>query len=219
MSNSIQLETRIRAIAEELEKGISTTEIVQHYASKWNMEESTLFRYITLAKDIVVKRMNDNESVLEALRGTVVAEEYAEKLRSNLELEAKVVSLIEGDMEVEKIISKKDGVTEVRSKPSRNLTLKAIDLLWKRKGAYIKKRDDKDEKSEEFIRPVIKVQNEEQKGLVERIMNLPLNKEPVRMPARKIHSGGAKRPGGQEMKKYEKIRSNQCYQCATTGKC
>src|ERR1700722_6448120 len=102
MSNQIEIKQRIRNIAEQLENGCKSNEIISNCSTQWKLSERTVERYIALAKDIVIGKMDSMDALIEAMRGTVIAEEAEKNLRSNLELEARLISIIEGDIEVEK---------------------------------------------------------------------------------------------------------------------
>ena len=171
MSNQIQLQQRIRHIAEELEKGVSNAEITAACSSLWNISDRTIRTYISLAKDLVMGKLKQMDAVIEAVRGSVIAEEAEQNLRSNIELESKLVSIIEGKLEVEKIVNKPGGTTEVQSKPTPSHVLKAIDIIWKRRGVY--KQNIPEEKTKEFSLPNIVVNSEKDKQLIEQIFKLP----------------------------------------------
>ena len=173
MSNQIQTQTRIRAIADDLEKGISNPEIISHYCPLWDVSERTMKRYLALAKDVVMGRLEDMDAIIEAVRGEVISEEAVQNLRSGLELEAQMLAIIEGGLEVNKVVTRPEGITETKVKPNPAHVLKAIDMIWKRRGFYAKHKQDSGKTEETTIMPVIKVANEEQKKLVEKIINLP----------------------------------------------
>ena len=139
MSNQIEIQKRIRIIADELENCLTNAELVQKYCEEWGIGESTLHRYISLAKDIVHKRVTKRDTILENVRCEIIASE-AEHLRSNLELEARLVSLIESEEpELEKIITHSHGGTTVRSRVPHRDVIRAIDTIWKRRGQFGKK--------------------------------------------------------------------------------
>ena len=122
MSNQIQLQQRIRHIAEELEKGVSNAEIVMSCSSLWNISERTAKTYISLAKDLVMGKLKQMDAVIEAVLT-----------------------------------------------PSH--VLKAIDIIWKRRGIY--KQNIPEEKTKEFSLPNIVVNSEKDKQLIEQIFKLP----------------------------------------------
>lgn len=169
MSNQVQLQNRIRVIADELEQGISNAEISARYCPLWSVSEVTVKRYIALAKDIVMGRMRNMDAVIEAARGDAVAEEAVNSLRSGIELEARLVSIIEGGLEVSRVVTGPRGTTETQNKPALYQVLRAIDMIWKRRGYYRPAGTGNSPKSG----PVIKVEDEEQKKMVERVINLP----------------------------------------------
>jgi len=77
------------------------------------------------------------------MRNKVISEEAETQLRSNTELEAYLVSIIEGDMETRTEITHSGNKTTIKTKPSRREVLKAIDLLWKRRGMLHTKPEEK----------------------------------------------------------------------------
>ena len=172
MSNQIQTQTRIRVIADDLEKGISNAEIMREYSQRWNLAERTIERYIALAKGVVLTRIKNTDAVIEAVRGAVIAEEAEKQLRSTLELEAKLISILEGDMQTERIVTRHDGVTEVKSSPSRKEMMKVIEILFKTRGLYRAPKDSNDKEKTGGL-PEIKVESEADKKLVEQIFKLP----------------------------------------------
>ncbi|HXB13273.1 MAG TPA: hypothetical protein VNZ45_14900 [Bacteroidia bacterium] len=172
MSNQIEMKQRIRCIAVQLENGQTSTEIIRDYSVLWNTSERTIVRYIALAKDIVMDKLNNEDAIIEAVRGAIISEEAEQNLRSNLELEAMLISIMESEMQLEKVITKIDGTTEIKSRPSRKEIIKIIDLLWRRRGIFNLHKTAQ-EKTEINNKPIIKVENEEQKKLVEKVSNLP----------------------------------------------
>lgn len=77
MSKQTELKNRLRIIAAELEQGISTGEIIEKYTSPqyWNAGKRTVERYIALARDIVMENINEEDALIESMRGfTMVAE-------------------------------------------------------------------------------------------------------------------------------------------------
>lgn len=172
MSKQITLQARVRVVAEKLEQGASTADITAECAALWNTSERTVERYIALAKDMVLERMNDMDAIIEAVRGAVVAEEAEKHMRSNLELEARLIEIIEGELEVEKVVSGPKGVTEVKSKPTRREIMQAISILWKRRG-LLRSPALQNRMENKPAMPLIRVSSEEEKRLLEDTTKLP----------------------------------------------
>jgi hypothetical protein len=172
MSKQVEMKQRIRTIAVQLENGHAGADIIRDYSALWNTSERTIVRYIALAKDIVMDKLNNEDAIIEAVRGEIISEEAEQHLRSNLELEAMLVSIMESDLQVEKVITKPDGTTEIKSKPSRSEIIKIINLLWRKRGVF-NLHKTVSAKTEINNKPIIKVENEEQKKLVEKVFNMP----------------------------------------------
>ena len=171
-SNATELKRRINKIAEELEDGKTNAELVKEYTVTWKVSESAIIRYISFAQDIVMKNMNDADAIIEAVRGEAIAEAAQEKLRSNLELEAKLVSIMEGEPELEKVISKENGVTEIKTKARRSEVIKIVELIWKHRGV-LKKQSVQETGINKYPAPIIRVESEADREIIERIANLP----------------------------------------------
>ncbi len=172
MSNQIEIKQRIRSIAIQLENGNGNAEIIAHCAALWRVSPRTVERYIALAKDVIAERLDNEDAIIEAFRGSLIAEEAEKNLRSNLELEARVVAIIEGELETEKVVTRNaNGEWETKTKPSRNTLLKAIDMIWKHRRQHSGKQ--KPETPQMPAMPLIVVENEEAKKIVEDIIKLP----------------------------------------------
>ncbi len=173
MTNKIEIQKRIEKVAGYLENGKTCSEIIRLCTTEYKVSERTAERYIAYSRDIVMDRMEDKNAMIEIMRGEIIADEAEQYLRSNLELEAKLISIIEGELRTEKLISGSDGKTsEIKQPPSYSTILKAIDMIWKKRGAY---RQPKvlEKNSTQNLMPTIVVENEEAKKVVETIMNLP----------------------------------------------
>jgi hypothetical protein len=164
MSNQIEKEQRIRRVAILMEQGHSRENIIAEYAEKWSVTDRTIDRYIAFAKDIVASKMDLRDSLIEALRADIIATDVEKWLKSNLEIEARLCSIMEGTLETEKVTENEKGEKKItRSKPSHSEIIRAIDKLCKMRGMY----DPKVRKSK---RPVIieyNLQREEDLKLIQ----------------------------------------------------
>ncbi|MGP8216922.1 MAG: hypothetical protein ACLQQ4_15250 [Bacteroidia bacterium] len=136
MRNQTELKARLNAVAESLEQGNSSAEIISTYTAQWDAGERTIERYIALAKDMVAGRLQKRDAVIEAVRCEAVAEAAEKWLKSNLELEAKLCEIVDGKLEAEKLIYTGNGVLHEKCKPSHRDIIYAIDKLWKMRGCY-----------------------------------------------------------------------------------
>jgi hypothetical protein len=129
MSKSAENENRILIIAGRLEKGAKTAELLNEYMPLWDRSESTIKRYIALAKDKLIGRMQDHEAMLEVLRADAVEEEFGNIL-STLEIEAILSSIISGKHKVKKECVVNGEVKTVTIEPThRDIILAARILL------------------------------------------------------------------------------------------
>ena len=171
MRNEIELRNRISDITEELENGASTGAIIEKYKVQWNAGERTIERYIALAKDIVMGRLDKRDAHIEALRGITLADQL-ESMRSMNELEAKLVDIIEGRYESEKVITKTgDGSTIIKSKPTVSEVIRSISKIMERKDASTFRRKGNKEENSPGMQLVVKTL--EEKELVEKIKAMP----------------------------------------------
>jgi len=119
-----------------LEQGRSRESIIKEYGDRWNASDRTIDRYIAFAKDIVANKMELRDALVEAMRADVIVAEAEKWLKSNLELEARLCSIIEGTLETEKVVEDEKGKRVVRMKPTHADVIRAIDKLCKIRGMY-----------------------------------------------------------------------------------
>ena len=168
MRENITLKLRIDELAEKLESGIDTPDVMQEYMPQWNVSKRTIERYIKLAKDKVAGRLKLREAVIEEVRDEIITREAEQWLKSTLELEAKLCAIVEGGIEMKsEVLSRNGEVKTLTRKSSVKEIIDAIDLLLKLRGMY----KIKPEKQEGNRVSVIKVDNEREKELLERIRN------------------------------------------------
>jgi hypothetical protein len=148
MSNSVELNARISEIAEKIENGVKTAEIVAEYAPKWSVSERTLDRYIALAKDIIAGKLKKQQAWIEAMRAEAT-EAATENLASNLEIEARLCQIVTGTYETEKVVRGKQGeFIKVGCNPNPRDAMKAAEMLFKLRSEQanlIKRQEQEDE--------------------------------------------------------------------------
>lgn len=166
MSQKIEFKLRVTEIAEKIEEGYTAVEIIKAYMQKWSLTRRSLERYIVLAQDLVARRMQRRERVVESVRADIIAREAEIWLKSNLELEARLCAIVSGKVVFEKVIRNGREVQQVKTRPTCTEVINAIDLLLKLRGVYKTadaKNDDKqplelvvkDEKEKQLANSII----------------------------------------------------------------
>jgi hypothetical protein len=141
MCNSIELNARITEIAERMEKGMTTGEILEEYMPKWSASHRTIDRYIALAKDIIAKQMTKKQAIIEASRAEII-EASVERLASNLEIEARLCEIVLGNYETDKVVRGKDGsFIKVGCNPSPRDAMKAAEMLFEIRKEHAKEAE------------------------------------------------------------------------------
>jgi hypothetical protein len=168
MSNQIEMKRRLKTVAEELEKGSTTEEILAIYMNEWKAGERTVERYIALARDIVLERIDKEDAIIDALRGNAIAEQL-ESMRSTLELEAILVKVAEGGYVSEKVTKGENSTTVTASKPLASDVVRAATTLLKRKDV---KRTRKSSPDMTIKGPTLIVKTEEQRRLIEKTRDM-----------------------------------------------
>ncbi|MGP8214277.1 MAG: hypothetical protein ACLQQ4_01805 [Bacteroidia bacterium] len=175
MKSKIEYRLKITELAEKLESGYSTPQILKEYMPKWGMPRRTLERYIAFAQDIITSRMKKREAVVEAVRADIIAKEAEQWMKSNLELEARLCAIVSGKLEFEKKVKNPKGVYEnVKCRPSCSEMINAIDLLLKMRGVY-KAADGKTGEKTHVIQ--ILADNPEEERVIHKILDQGKSKE------------------------------------------
>jgi|GEM_PF-2697589 len=160
MASQVEIRNRIREIVEDLQNDLSVSFIIHQYTSEWGVSARTVERYIAVATEMVNKKLDEEDTLIHNMRSKIIREEAESKLRSNMELEAHLIHIIEGDMETRTEITHSGGRTLIKTKPTRREVLKAIDLLWKRRGMLHTKP------VEQHTHSFIMVRNQEEEDIV-----------------------------------------------------
>jgi hypothetical protein len=169
MGQRIEFKLRVSEIAEKIEEGLSTAEILKTYMQQWSLSRRSIERYMVLAQDLVSRRMQKRERVVESIRADIIAREAETWLKSNLELEARLCAIISGKVVFEKTLKQGKGIQQVKTYPTCTEVINAIDILLKLRGVY-KVADIKNDDPPVFK---IVVENEEVKKAVERNRDNP----------------------------------------------
>jgi len=170
MKNKKEIRVKTREVLELLESGKSAAFIIKEYVDKKGVKRRTIERYIAFAKDLLSSRMKRRDAIIEANRADVIAEEAEKWLKSNLEIEARLCSIISGKVKFMRPVHTKDGIEMITSYPTCKEVINAMNILFKLRGAYKPGNDDN------MMNGIIKVvvENEKEKESVERIINQPL---------------------------------------------
>ena len=137
MCTKTELYLRIDEIAGQFEDGLTRQEIIEKGIAKWAVTERTVERYLAFARDVIAGRMKKKEAVIEAMRSEAIADAVETWLKSDLEIEARLCEIIEGQVEGRRIIESKNGdvkITRYNASPAD--IIRAIDKLWKVRGRY-----------------------------------------------------------------------------------
>jgi hypothetical protein len=135
MKKQSEIFVRVNAIAEYLEKGETTGEVLKEFMGRWNISKRTVEGYLAMAKEQLSDRNKTKQEVMELVRKDAIAKAQ-EQIISDIELEAQLCAIIKGELELEKKISH-DGVEKViKYKPTHFDIILAIDKLWKKRGSY-----------------------------------------------------------------------------------
>jgi len=163
MGQKLDFKARVSDITDLLEEGWTSVAIIKKYMPEWGLTRRSIERYIVFAQDIVARRMQKRENIIEAVRADIIAKEAESWLKSNLEIEARLCAIISGKLVFDKTLKKGQETQHVKTYPTCTEVINAIDILLKLRGVYKAadaKRDDP---------PIFKiiVRNEEEKRLVE----------------------------------------------------
>ena len=90
-------QSHVKEIAEWLETGASTAEILKEYTLKWNCSERTVFRTIAMAKSVLAGRLKDKYALVDAIRAEALADDIECNLLSEIEVEMALCHIITND--------------------------------------------------------------------------------------------------------------------------
>jgi hypothetical protein len=130
------LEMRVSAITERLEKGNNTAMIINEYTALWKVKERTVRTCIAIAKEQMRERNKVKQSIIEEVRKEAIAIAAREQIISDLELEARLCAIAMGELETIKIVIQNGVEKTITCKPSPFDMVLAIDKLWKKRGSY-----------------------------------------------------------------------------------
>ena len=136
MSTGYEIKNRISEIASEMEEGKPRQELIKEYCEKWSVCERTLKRYMAFASDLLANRMDRRDVLLDAQRAEYIDECMEKTMRTTLELEARLCEIAEGAIELERKVHTRNGMVDVKQKPSYTNMLYAIDRILRMRGCY-----------------------------------------------------------------------------------
>lgn len=102
----------------------------------WGVSRRSIERYIVFAQDLVARRMQRRERIVESVRADIIAREAETWLKSTLELEARLCAIVSGKVVFEKTLKRGKEVQQVETKPTCSEVINAIDILLRLRGAY-----------------------------------------------------------------------------------
>ncbi len=130
------LEMRIGAITERLEKGDNAKAIMQEFARRWEVSERTVKTCIALARERMTEHNKMKQAIIEEVRKEVIAKAAKEQLISDIELEAQLCAIAMGELEIVKTVIQNGVEKTVKCRPTPFDMVLAIDKLWKKRGSY-----------------------------------------------------------------------------------
>lgn len=142
MSDSVNIQARIKAIAKCLENGESPRVFIPKITKKYNVSRETVNKDIRKAKEAA----QTGQKLKEAAEADALYEHAKEAEKRRLltrdekrEVLAKIVC---GELLVEKVLSTRDGIIKIKAKPDHSDIMKAIDLDAKMEGDYAAEKKD-----------------------------------------------------------------------------
>jgi hypothetical protein len=138
MSNQITMRSRISAVAAQLENGVSSSEIIHEFTTLWDVSQSSVKTYIALARDIIMERMDNRDTMIEAVRAVQVAEAAEKHLRSAMELEGKLVEIMEKGLSLVSVKEAPNGITTEKKTTRDRDAIHCVEIIFKKRG-YLNK--------------------------------------------------------------------------------
>jgi hypothetical protein len=135
MQQRSDLNLRVSALTECLEKGETTGSVIKEFMKRWGVSKRTVETYMAMAKTELAEREKAKTGMLEELRRDAIAKAQA-SIMSDLELEAQLCAIAKGELELEKKVIQNNVEKTIRSKPTHFDIILAIDKPWKKRGSY-----------------------------------------------------------------------------------
>ena len=136
MPKSTNKLTKISLIAKELAIGMERDYILAKFGKKWQAGDRTLDRYINEAQQ---EALSIQRATFKAVTEDSVKEAkglFTGRILTKLEKQDKLRQIMNGELEVEKLIVLKGEIKRVKAKPDQMDIMKAIDLDNKMSGDY-----------------------------------------------------------------------------------
>jgi hypothetical protein len=130
------LEMRVGAITESLEKGESAKAIMAEFTKRWQVSERTVKTCIALARGRIGERNKMKQAIIEEVRKEAIAKAAKEGIISDMELEAQLCKIAMGELEITKTVIQNGEEKKIKCKPTPFDMVLAIDKLWKKRGSY-----------------------------------------------------------------------------------
>jgi len=134
MNMQTRVKSRTIELADRLEQGITKDVLVKEYAEKWNCTPRHVYRMIELAKDWLDKGIKDRNNVVDTLRSELMADDYAENMKSNFEVETMLCKIIDGEKLGTKVIFDEKGSHVEQVSASIMERIRAAETILKLRG-------------------------------------------------------------------------------------
>lgn len=138
MAKVVSKQKRIDDIVSMLEMGIETKDILRKVTESYGISISSVEKDIKEAKTIHSERNKQREDVRLSVTTEALKNELNEAIISDLELEAILCTIAQGNLQVEEIIRGEAVLRNVL--PSEQIS--AIDKLFKKRGTYAPTKQD-----------------------------------------------------------------------------
>lgn len=125
-------QNRIDKIVAMLEMGMERISILQKLTKTYNVSDSTIDKEIKEAKLVISERNKQREEVRLSVTTEALKNEINEAIISDLELEAILCQIAQGNLKVAEIVGGEAVLTDIRP----NDMVNAIDKLFKKRGTY-----------------------------------------------------------------------------------
>ena len=137
--------------------GNATKEIVRILGEKYGISKSAIEKWIAVARPLAETRQKEAELLRLRLTEEVVVDALKSGLKSDLELEVFLCQLALGNFQTEEIVEGELILRDVN--PTERI--RAIDLVFKKRGAYITKVAQTDSEGNDIERMMDKLTPEE----------------------------------------------------------
>ena len=126
-------------IVECFDKGVAErVDVMASIGKKWQLSERTFDRYFKIAKGAIQERNKHLESARLSVMTENIKDAVNEAIISDLELEAILCQIAQGNMKIAEIVGGEAVLTDIKP----NDMVNAIDKLFKKRGTYAPTKQD-----------------------------------------------------------------------------